>query len=432
MHAKSPPSPQRHNLARLPLVLRPERFGGVLFDPADATFLELDHDAFGLLWAYARDPDRPLDAGAAAFLDEVRANVTRLDGRPIRRIVLNGPDRPSPVPALAAPSLVDFQITDRCHLGCPHCYASSTPDGGHARIDDIELALAQIAEVGAYQVALGGGEPLLHPDLARILQRCHDHGLVPNLTTSGHGLGEHALDLIQTYCGAVGLSLEGVGDDFDQYRSTGFSRFRQTLARLLDRDIPTVLQITLNTDTFARLEGITDFCLTQPGLYGVIFLAFKPVGRGAVFGRPLSALAGRDVNERLQQSFFKLAEVTRVGFDCCLTPAVTGTGNAFDAHAARYLEGCSALRSSIGLLPNLDVLPCTFTPGHAVGNLRHEHLRDLWAGLATGRFRQHMAERAAANAACSDCAKYGYCLGGCPVMDLVDCSRGYLSAGTAA
>jgi hypothetical protein len=37
------PQPRHRRLARLPLVLRPEHFGGVLFDPADATFLELDH-----------------------------------------------------------------------------------------------------------------------------------------------------------------------------------------------------------------------------------------------------------------------------------------------------------------------------------------------------------------------------------------------------
>lgn len=415
------------NLARLPLVLRPESFGGVLFDPADATFIELDPEGFAVLAAYAEDPARPLEEDAVRLLDEVRANLGRLDGRAIRRVAIDAPAEPTRVPVLSAPSLVDFQITDQCHLGCPHCYAGSTPEGGHAAVADIELALGQIAEVGAFQVAIGGGEPLLHPHLERILERCHQLGLVPNLTTSGLHLGERNLVLIEQYCGAVGLSLEGVGEDFGRYRASGFERFQQSLARLLGRGIPTVLQVTLDADTFSRLDAITDFCRRQEGIYGVIFLAFKPVGRGTGFGTPLATLAPALVHERLQETFFTLAEVTRVGFDCCLTPGVTGTGNQFDAHVARYLEGCSALRSSIGLLPNLDVLPCTFTPGHAVGNLREQHLRDIWTGLATVRFRAHMAERAQRNASCSTCSKYGYCLGGCPVMDLVNCSRDYLA-----
>ena len=74
-------------------------------------------------------------------------------------------------------------------------------------------------------------------------------------------------------------------------------------------------------------------------------------------------------------------------------------------------------------------LPCPFTPGHAVGNLRRAHLRDIWTDLAAGRFRHDMAVRAAANGACAGRAKYRCCLGGCPVMDLMDCSKGYLTAG---
>jgi radical SAM protein with 4Fe4S-binding SPASM domain len=415
------------SLAKLPIVLRAEAFGGVLFDPADATFLELDQEGFSMLWAYARDPGRGLHPESAGFLNEVRASIQRFDGRAIRRVAADLPDCPAAVPTLAAPSLVDFQITDKCHLNCPHCYASSRPAGAHAAIEDIEFALEQISEVGTFQVALGGGEPLLHPELERILSRCHDLALVPNLTTSGLHLGDRHLHMIKDYCGAVGLSLEGVGSAFDRYRASGFERFRRILARLLDHQVRTVLQVTLDADTLARLDSITEFCRSQEGLYGVIFLAFKPVGRGTGFGEPLATLAPERVHARLQEAFYTLSEVTRVGFDCCLTPAVTGTGTDFDAHAASYLEGCSAFRSSIGLLPNLDVLPCTFTPSHAVGNLRDTHLRDIWAGLRTCAFRDRMADGAAANSSCSSCPKYGYCLGGCPVMGLVNCSRDYLA-----
>lgn len=413
-------------LAELPLVLRAESFGGVLFDPADATFLELDHEGFDLICDYADQPQRQRPDAEKVFLDQVASNLTRFGGRSIRRVSGSQSQDSVGVPVLSAPSLVDFQITDRCHLDCPHCYASSTSKGEHGAIEDIYFALDQIAEVGAYQVALGGGEPLLHPALEKILQRCHRLGIVPNVTTSGLHLGERNVGLLKEYCGAVGLSLEGVDADFARYRKTGFGRFQQALGRLLARGVPTVLQVTLSVETFSELDRIRDFCRRQEGIYGVIFLAFKPVGRGIGFGRPLSELDPTLVHEKLQETFFVLSETTRVGFDCCLTPAVTGTGSAFDAHAAGYLEGCSALRSSIGLLPNLDVLPCTFTAGHAVGNLRRNHLREIWAGLATVDFRKRMAEQAQRNLSCSSCAKYGYCLGGCPVMDLVNCSRDYL------
>lgn len=415
------------SVADLPIVLRAESFGGVLFDPADATFIELDHEGFELLWDYAESPTGERDQASLEMLDEVRGELRQLDGRRFRRVARQSLTRENPLPVLSAPSLVDFQITDQCHLDCPHCYADSTSEGEHGSLEDICKALEQVAELGCFQVALGGGEPLLHPRLEQILAKCHELGLVPNLTTSGLNLNDHNLALIKRYCGAVGLSLEGIGDEFDEYRKSGFERFQRILARFREAQVPTVLQVTLNTDTFERLDSIVEFCHNQEDIYGVIFLAFKPVGRGAGFATPLAALDPSYVNERLQEVFFALSETTRVGFDCCMTPGVTGTGSDFDAHAASYLEGCSALRASIGILPNLDVLPCTFTPQHAVGNLHQQHIRDIWQGLNARGFRDNMARRAAANASCSTCDKHSYCLGGCPVMDLVNCSKDHLA-----
>ena len=224
----------------------------------------------------------------------------------------------------------------------------------------------------------------------------------------------------------MGVSLEGVGDDFDDYRKTGFKRFEATVSKLRAHDIPVVLQVTLNVQIMERLPRIVDYCLEQPHLYGVIFLAFKPVGRGAVFGETLSHLPHEDVHYALQGAFHQLSAKTRVGFDCCLTPGVTGIDAGYDSHAAAYLEGCSALRTSIGLSPTLDVMPCTFTGQYAVGNLHDRPLKDIWRGLMAQDFRDNMKAKAMINKACSGCAKYSYCLGGCPVMDLVNCGNDYL------
>ena len=417
-----------NSLGELPIVLRQEAFGGVLFDPADATFLELDPEGFALLCGYADRSDLPLHGEAAALMAEVRRNVADLDRRPIRRVAPVQADSDAPLPVLSAPSLVDFQITNQCYLNCPHCYADSVPSGAHAPLDDVKMALDQVAELGCFQVAIGGGEPLLHPQLGEILAHCHALGMVPNLTTSGLHLDDEKIALIRRYCGAVGVSLEGVGDAFGTYRKSGFRRFLTTLERFRENDIPVVLQVTLNTEVYAQLDEVVAFCGAQPDLYGVIFLAFKPVGRGAGYGTPLSVLPAGEVHQRLQDCFMTLSKTTRVGFDCCLTAGVIGPGSDFDAHAARYLEGCSALRSSIGISSTLDVMPCTFTPGHAVGNLHEQSLREIWSGLNTRRFRQQMADRAGSNAQCSSCQKYSFCLGGCPVMELVNCSNDYLAS----
>lgn len=72
------------------------------------------------------------------------------------------------------------------------------------------MVLDQLAEMGVFQVAIGGGEPLLHPDIIPILQYGKKLGLVINLTTSGAHLDFDRLMALKRYAGAVALSLEGV------------------------------------------------------------------------------------------------------------------------------------------------------------------------------------------------------------------------------
>lgn len=261
-----------------------------------------------------------------------------------------------------APTLADFQITSRCTLGCPHCYASADPLGVEVALPEVERVLRELGACGVPQIALGGGEPLSHPAMIEILELCHSHNLVPNFTTSGLLLDDRFIRAIKRYCGAVALSLEGVGERYTQRRGLRFELLQERLTTLLDRGVATVLQVTLSQENFGELEQIVEFALSAPRLYGVIFLAYKQVGRGTGYHHTLSALEPARVYSELRQAFLALSRQTRVGYDCCLTPGVVGFEPTLDFAHSDQLEGCSAMRSSVGILPSLDLTPCTFTP----------------------------------------------------------------------
>ena len=65
-----------------------------------------------------------------------------------------------------------LEITEACNLRCPVCFAQS-PSGKHRPLDELCADLEQfLAARGPLDVLqLSGGEPLLHPDLLRILDR---------------------------------------------------------------------------------------------------------------------------------------------------------------------------------------------------------------------------------------------------------------------
>lgn len=402
------------------LLLRREAYGGFIFHPVDATFVHLDPAAFEVAaqaLCHGREPD---DTAAAGLLRELRGALP--EGVTAARYLDLGIEVPAPVSNLySAPTLMDFQITDNCELACPQCYASSRPDGGHVSWDDARLALAKMREAGVCQVAIGGGEPLRHPRLADILAEARANGMVPNVTTTGIGATPAQLDALARHCGAVALSLEGVGENFSLRRRQGFAEFQAQVARLRGAGIKLVLQITLSAENCDELPEIADYALGVEDLYGVIFLAHKPAGRGIRFDSPLSGRPFAEVYPRVIEAVRTLRRHTQVGFDCCLSPLLTAVEQDLGFSPTDIVEGCSATRGSLGLTVDLDCVPCTFLPDRPLGNLRRDSLVDIWRGYQSQQFRQGQAAFLERDARCAGCAVNRVCLGGCPVWDLVGC-----------
>jgi len=411
------------HLDGLPLLLRREAFGGLLFAPREAVHIELDHEAFEFVHAHLTRQRAPSCAEEQHLLERLRAELGVTEVSRTRTVEYGRAVDAYPFQVYNAPTLADFQITTRCTMGCRHCYAAAEPDGVSVPLADVTRVLSELERNGVTQIALGGGEPLDHPDLIQILELCHGHGLVPNLTSNGLGLDREKLAALKRYCGAVALSLEGVGERFSRLRGSSFAAFEARLARLVESGVATVLQVTLSRETFADLDAIVAFCLQQPRLYGVIFLAYKQVGRGLDCDHLLSELEPAGVHEKLRDAFLRLSRQIRVGYDCCLTPGIVGVEPTLGFSQEHQLEGCSALRSSVGILPSLDVTPCTFSGDLVVGNLADQPLHEIWRGEAAQAFRGQMRRHYEGDARCVSCASKLDCLGGCALFDLVRCRQ---------
>ena len=77
------------------------------------------------------------------------------------------------------PESMDIKITNKCDMGCAFCHENSTPDGLHGDI----LNLKFIETLLPYtELALGGGNPLTHPDLIPFLEKCKALKLIPSMT----------------------------------------------------------------------------------------------------------------------------------------------------------------------------------------------------------------------------------------------------------
>lgn len=409
-----------------PLLLRRERFGGILFDPTDGTHVEVDRSAYDFMTEWLVSGRAPTSTEEEQLAADLVAEIPSLRGQRDCRLVEDQSGRVrsyANATVLGSPTLVDLQLTTRCRMGCPHCYASSRPDGEEMSYDSVLHVIKEIADAGVCQLALGGGEPLLHPHICDILYSASDAGLVPNLTTTGDGLTPEILRAFAECCGAVALSLEDVFEAFDRRRRSGFAFFQTVHSQFRDYGISTVFQITLSVENVPSLASIVDYCLSCPDLYGVIFLAYKPAGRGEHYQTPLSGMDSDALFAELRDAFVKLSKHTRVGYDCCLTPGIVGMESELGHHDAHILEGCSAVRKSIGITPDLDVVPCTFLTHRSIGNLAEESFLEIWHGDRAHAFRAAMDRVVDEREECRNCRWRTGCLGGCPEWDLVRCNE---------
>lgn len=80
------------------------------------------------------------------------------------------------------PESMDVKITNQCDLGCSFCHERSTPKGKHADIGTLLEVLKPLP--AGVEIAIGGGNPLSHPELPALLQSLHKQGLVANITVN--------------------------------------------------------------------------------------------------------------------------------------------------------------------------------------------------------------------------------------------------------
>lgn len=79
------------------------------------------------------------------------------------------------------PESIDLKITDYCDMCCPMCHENSTRVGMHGDI----LNLPFLDSLAPYtEIAIGGENPLSHPDLIPFLEKLKDRKLIANMTVN--------------------------------------------------------------------------------------------------------------------------------------------------------------------------------------------------------------------------------------------------------
>jgi uncharacterized radical SAM superfamily Fe-S cluster-containing enzyme len=182
------------------------------------------------------------------------------------------------------------EITDRCNLTCPTCYASSSPHyGRHRTLEEVERMLDIIvANEGEPDVVqLSGGEPTLHPQFFEILdiaKRKPIKHLMVNTNGVRIAQDDGFAERLATYMPDFELYLQ-----FDSQRPEVLQALRgkdltdvrvKAIEKLNALNLSTTLVVTLqkglNDD---EIGTIIDYALKQRCVRGVTFQPVQIAGR---------------------------------------------------------------------------------------------------------------------------------------------------------
>lgn len=115
------------------------------------------------------------------------------------------------------PESMDIKITNKCDMGCAFCHENSTVDGLHGDIMNLKFIETLLPYT---ELALGGGNPLTHPDLVPFLEKCKSLKLIPSMTINQvHFMKPEYAGLINKLVSekliyGLGISLTRATDEF--------------------------------------------------------------------------------------------------------------------------------------------------------------------------------------------------------------------------
>lgn len=218
-----------------------------------------------------------------------------------------------------------IEVTDRCNLTCPTCYASSSPTHGkHRTLDEIKRMIDVIVESEGEPdvVQLSGGEPTIHPEFFEILDYCKTQP-IKHLMVNTNGIrianDPGFAEKLATYMPDFEIYLQ-----FDSFKKEVLESMRgkdlsdiriNAIQKLNELNLSTTLVVTLqkglNDD---EIGEVISYALKQKCVRGVTFQPTSSSGRLENFNPATDRLTNSEVRRLIleQASIFQANDLIPV------------------------------------------------------------------------------------------------------------------------
>ena len=267
------------------------------------------------------------------------------------------------------PSHAQVGLTNACPQRCAYCY--NRERGGRAMdTETILRTVRELKELGVCWLGLTGGEPLLNPDIARIVAAAAGDCAVKLFTTGSTLTREKARELARAGLFSVSVSLDHWRPEIHD-RNRGLAGAFATALRAIDIFKETGgIQVGVSavvSREMIRNDEVEEFLgfLRGLGIDEAWLCEAKPSVAG--FWDP-----GLVIGEAEQRQIYRIQDRhnRRAGM----------TVNYLGHFESRDHFGCNAGHKMIFVDACGEVSPCVFTP-MSFGNVRQRPLKEIFMGM---------------------------------------------------
>lgn len=396
--------------------------GGSAFLPTTATTIELDVEAFAALALLSTPQTVRMLRPALRTHFQRNFTLAEIDCA-LRELAAQNfvlqvfPESAKPLPVIdqsplpsPAPESVHLQLNNVCNLRCPSCYVDlQAEDEGGLPLERVLELLDEWAELGVFQLALGGGEPLLSPKFVPVVRAARERGLLPNATTNGWLITSELLEQVAGWLGELRLSLNDA-------TGLNLALLEEKAALLRTHGVRFGFNLIVTRLNLARLPEIFRWAVEQ-GAATINLIRPKPAPdnghwykRNALSAPETAHLTG------LLLTLEPLFTQTNLTVDCAFSFLFHGW--ASERLRAHGVAGCAMGERFVTVKWNGEVTPCSHLhgPSFNAGNLLHQSFRAIWATSPVfADVRRSLGE---VEGACGSCNHNTFCKGCRAVMQV--------------
>lgn len=154
------------------------------------------------------------------------------------------------------------EITYRCPLHCAFCYNPTDYDKhtkNELSTEEWIKALREARKMGAIQLGISGGEPLLRDDIEEIVAEAHKLGYYSNLITSGVGLTEKRIQAFKEGgLDHIQLSMHDITEEINNFitNTKTFELKKKVAAMIKGHGYPMVLNVVIHRYNIGHVDKI--------------------------------------------------------------------------------------------------------------------------------------------------------------------------------